>query len=151
MSDNNKIEISKMSLEDFELIKSTLITEFDDFWNSETLENELKSKNSYYIVAKKNNDIVGFAGIKVVLDEADIMNIVTKKDMRNLGIGSALFKALIDYSKNNGINKLTLEVNENNLSAIHLYEKYGFEKIAERAKYYNGTDTAVIMQLYLNV
>ena len=151
MSDNNKIEISKMSLEDFELIKSTLITEFDDFWNSETLENELKSKNSYYIVAKKNNDIVGFAGIKVVLDEADIMNNITKKDMRNLGIGSALFKALIDYSKNNGINKLTLEVNENNLSAIHLYEKYGFEKIAERAKYYNGTDTAVIMQLYLNV
>ena len=151
MSDNNKIEISKMSLEDFELIKSTLITEFDDFWNSETLENELKSKNSYYIVAKINDDIVGFAGIKVVLDEADIMNIVTKKDMRNLGIGSALFKALIDYSKNNGINKLTLEVNENNLSAIHLYEKYGFEKIAERAKYYNGTDTAVIMQLYLNV
>ena len=151
MSDNNKIEISKMSLEDFELIKSTLITEFDDFWNSETLENELKSKNSYYIVAKINDDIVGFAGIKVVLDEADIMNIVTKEDMRNLGIGSALFKALIDYSKNNGINKLTLEVNENNLSAIHLYEKYGFEKIAERAKYYNGTDTAVIMQLYLNV
>lgn len=151
MSDNNKIEISKMSLEDFELIKSTLITEFDDFWNSETLENELKSKNSYYIVAKINDDIVGFAGIKVVLDEADIMNIVTKKDMRNLGIGSALFKAIIDYSKNNGINKLTLEVNENNLSAIHLYKKYGFEKIAERAKYYNGTDTAVIMQLYLNV
>lgn len=151
MSDNNKIKISKMSLEDFELIKSTLITKFDDFWNSETLENELKSKNSYYIVAKINDDIVGFAGIKVVLDEADIMNIVTKKDMRNLGIGSALFKAIIDYSKNNGINKLTLEVNENNLSAIHLYEKYGFEKIAERAKYYNGTDTAVIMQLYLNV
>ena len=151
MSDNNKIKIFKMSLEDFELIKSTLITEFDDFWNSETLENELKSKNSYYIVAKINDDIVGFAGIKVVLDEADIMNIVTKEDMRNLGIGSALFKALIDYSKNNGINKLTLEVNENNLSAIHLYEKYGFEKIAERAKYYNGTDTAVIMQLYLNV
>ena len=151
MSDNKQIKISKMSLEDFELIKSTLITEFDDFWNSETLENELKSKNSYYIVAKINNDIVGFAGIKVVLDEADIMNIVTKKDMRNLGIGSALFKAIIDYSKNNGINKLTLEVNENNLSAIHLYKKYGFEKIAERAKYYNGTDTAVIMQLYLNV
>ena len=151
MSDNKQIKISKMSLEDFELIKSTLITKFDDFWNSETLENELKSKNSYYIVAKINDDIVGFAGIKVVLDEADIMNIVTKKDMRNLGIGSALFKALIDYSKNNGINKLTLEVNENNLSAIHLYEKYGFEKIAERAKYYNGTDTAVIMQLYLNV
>ena len=150
MIDNNKIEVSEMSLIDFEKIENSLVSEFDDFWNAETLENELKNENSYYIVAKINGDIVGFAGIKIVLDEADIMNIVTKKDFRNLGIGSVLFKAIIDYSKNNGINKLTLEVNEKNLSAIHLYEKFGFSKIAERPKYYNGIDTAVIMQKCFN-
>lgn len=146
MIDNNKINISKMSLNDFKEIKNNLVSEFDDFWNSETLENELKNENSYYIVAKIAAEIVGFAGIKIVLDEADIMNIVTKKVYRNLGIGSALFKTIIDYSTKNGIKKLTLEVNEKNLSAIHLYEKYDFKKIAERQKYYNGTDTAIIMQ-----
>ena len=151
MIDNNKIEVSEMSLNDLKKIEKSLVTEFDDFWNTGTLENELKNKNSYYIVAKINDEIVGFAGIKIVLDEADIMNIVTKKDLRNLGIGSALFEAIINYSKNNGINKLTLEVNEKNLSAIHLYEKFGFLKIAKRQKYYNGTDTALIMQLNLDV
>lgn len=149
MIKNNKIEVSKMSLYDYEIIKDVLIAEFDDFWNTETLKNELKSENSYYFIAKLNNDIVGFAGIKIVFDEADVMNIVTKKDMRNLGIGSTLLNAIIEYSKINRINKITLEVNENNISAIHLYEKYGFKKIAERANYYNGTDTAVIMQLHL--
>ena len=53
MIDNN-IEISKMSLEDFNDIKESLVSEFDNFWNPETLENELKNENSYYIVAKIN-------------------------------------------------------------------------------------------------
>lgn len=150
MIDTNKIEISKMSLDDFDEIKFKLVSEFDDFWNTETLENELKNENSYYIVAKLSNEIVGFAGIKIVLDEADVMNIVTKKLYRNFGIGSVLLKNIIDYSKNNGITKLTLEVNEKNFSAIHLYEKYDFKKIAERQKYYNGTDTAIIMQKCFN-
>ena len=149
MIEINKIEISKMTLTDFEEIQNILTSEFDDFWNSETLKNELENNNSYYIVAKTNNNIVGFAGIKTVLDEADIMNVVTKKDIRNSGIGSALFSAIIDYAKSNNVKKITLEVNENNLSAIHLYEKFGFVKIAERKKYYNGTDTAIIMQLNL--
>jgi len=146
---NAIIEISEMSLTDFEEIQNILISDFDDFWNPETLKKELQNNNSYYIVAKINNNIVGFAGIKTVLDEADIMNIVTKKDLRNSGIGSALFSAIIDYAKTNNVKKITLEVNENNLSAIHLYEKFAFIKIAERKKYYNGTDTAIIMQLNL--
>jgi len=149
MIEINKIEISKMTLTDFEEIQNILTSEFDDFWNSETLKNELENNNSYYIVAKINNNIVGFTGIKTVLDEADIMNVVTKKNIRNSGIGSALFSAIIDYAKSNNVKKITLEVNENNLSAIHLYEKFGFVKIAERKKYYNGTDTAIIMQLNL--
>lgn len=147
---NSIIEISEMSLTDFEEIQSVLISDFDDFWNSETLKNELKNNNSYYIVAKINNSIVGFAGIKTVLDEADIMNIVTKKDSRNSGIGSALFSSIINYAKSNNVKKITLEVNENNVPAIKLYKKFGFEQIAKREKYYNGTDTAIIMQLLIS-
>ena len=144
------IEISEMSLTDFEEIQSVLISDCDDFWNSETLKNELKNNNSYYIVAKINNSIVGFAGIKTVLDEADIMNIVTKKDSRNSGIGSALFSSIINYAKSNNVKKITLEVNENNVPAIKLYKKFGFEQIAKREKYYNGTDNAIIMQLLIS-
>ena len=146
MIDINKIEISKMSLKDFEKIKDSLVTDFDDFWNVNTLKEELSNQNSYYLVAKINDVIVGFAGLKSVLDEADIMNIVTKKDLRGRGIGSILFEHLINFAKANGIKKLTLEVNENNTPAIILYEKFGFKPIAKREKYYNGIDTAIIMQ-----
>ena len=145
----NNIQISKMTLDDFNKIKDVLISDFDDFWNVNTLEEELINENSYYLVAKIENQIVGFAGIKSVLDEADIMNIVTKKDKRNLGIGSALLEKLLNDAKAKEIKKITLEVNESNISAIHLYKNFGFKEISIRENYYNKTDNALIMQLSL--
>ena len=115
----NNIQISKMTLDDFNKIKDVLISDFDDFWNVNTLKEELINENSYYLVAKIENQIVGFAGIKCVLDEADIMNIVTKTDKRNLGIGSALLEKLLNDAKAKEIKKITLEVNESNISASH--------------------------------
>ena len=141
------IQISKMTLDDFYQIKDVLISDFDDFWNVNTLEQELTNENSNYLVAKIENQIVGFAGIKSVLDEADIMNIVTKKDKRNLGIGSALLEKLLNVAKEKEIKKITLEVNESNISAIHLYKNFGFKEISIRENYYNKTDNALIMQL----
>ena len=77
----NNIELTQMTVSDLNQISSDLISEFDDFWNESTLKNELENEYSYYIVAKSTTDseIVGFAGLKIILDNADIMNIVTKK------------------------------------------------------------------------
>ena len=145
----NDIEIAQMTINDFESIKDILISDFDDFWNLDIMKEELQSENSHYFVARIDNKIVGFAGIKVILDEADVMNIVTRKDSRKHGVGSSLLNAIIIYATNSGIEKLTLEVNEQNTTAIHLYEKFGFNKIALRKNYYNNIDTAIIMQLML--
>ena len=139
-------KIDKMSLEDLISIKDILTTEFDDFWNYEILKSELESTNSYFFVAKNiSGEIVGFAGIKIILDEADIMNIVIKKDFRNNGIGSLLLDYLISYSKSINLKTITLEVNEINIPDIKLYEKFGFEKLGIRKKYYNGENDAIIM------
>lgn len=73
------IEISQMTLEDFEEIKDILQTEFDEFWKPSILKSELENTNSKYIVAKENNIIVGFAGVILLPDDAEITNIVTKK------------------------------------------------------------------------
>lgn len=77
------IQISKMSLEDLEIIKDILVSDFDDFWTFNILKEELQCSNSHIIVAKnEKNEIIGFAGIKIILDEADLMNIVVKKNFR---------------------------------------------------------------------
>ena len=145
-----QIKISKMNIDDLNKISPVLLTEFDDFWNYNIFKSELENENSKYVVAKNNDEIVGFAGIWISIDEAHVTNIVTKKDLRENGIGSTLLEELINLSKNLNLVSITLEVNENNLDAIKLYEKFGFEKLGIRKKYYNNTDNALIMTKKLN-
>ena len=138
------IEVYKMSLNDLENIKEILISDFDDFWNYSTLKEELSNANSYYLVAKSDNEILGFAGIKTVLDEADIMNIVVKKSKRKLGIGSLLLKNIIDLCKKLNISTLFLEVNEKNTPAISFYKKFGFKNVGFRKNYYKENNAIVM-------
>lgn len=74
------MEITKMTIQDLDLIS---LEDFDDFWSYNVLKEELLSNTSFYIMAKSENDIIGFAGIKFLLDEAHVTNIVTRKDKRN--------------------------------------------------------------------
>lgn len=145
-----QIKISKMNIDDLNKISPVLLTDFDDFWNYNIFKSELENENSKYVVAKNNDEIVGFAGIWISIDEAHVTNIVTKKDLRKNGIGSTLLEELINLSKTLNLVSITLEVNENNLDAIKLYEKFGFKKLGIRKKYYNNTDNALIMTKKLN-
>jgi len=140
-----KINIESMTLNDIALIESNFSEDFDKFWSVDILKSDFSDINSKYIVAKMGNEIVGFAGIKIILDEANIMNIAVKIDKRKLGIGSLLMENVIKIADNLNCNTITLEVNENNIPAIFLYEKYHFERIGLRKKYYNNTDNAIIM------
>lgn len=140
----NKIQISEMFLFDLDNIKDILVSDFDDFWNYSILKDELSNANSYYLVAKLDNEILGFAGIKYVLNDADIMNIVVKKSKRKSGIGSLLLKNIIELCKKLNVSTLFLEVNEKNLPAISLYKKFGFEEVGFRKNYYKENNAIVM-------
>ena len=139
--------ISEMNLQDLENIKDCLLTDFDNFWSYNILKQELENGKSKYFVAKQENEIVGFAGILLIIDQVNIMNIVVKKDKRNFGIGSLLLEEIIRYSKIHNATSITLEVNEKNIPAIKLYKKYGFKQVGLRRKYYNNEDNAILMDI----
>ena len=140
-------DINYMNLSDLEDIKDILVSKFDDFWSYSVLIDELSSKNSIFFVAKNNQEIVSFAGIKIILDEAEIMNIVTKKEHRNQGIGKLLLERLLLEAKNKNIKRLNLEVNESNKIAIHLYEKFGFIQNGKRKNYYIDNDAILMSKI----
>ena len=143
-----QIDILPMSFSDLTSLKKNLYEDFDNFWTLSTLESELNNPNSFYFVAKVNDEIVGFAGIWKAIDTMHIMNIVSKITKRNLGIGSKMLEYLIDFSKNQNVTSLTLEVKESNEIAIHLYEKNKFKKIGTRKNYYAENENAIIMTYY---
>lgn len=141
------MEISEMTLADYEVIKDKLHEEYDEFWTESILKKELEDLNSKYIVIKKDKEILGFAGIWKSPVDCQITNIVVKKTCRKQGIGSLLLERLIEIAKNTDFEVIGLEVNENNISAIKLYEKYGFQRVGIRKKYYNNIDNAILMDL----
>ena len=137
-----------MSISDLDKIKNELETNFDDFWNYNIFKQELENPNSQYFVALLNEEIVGFAGIWTAVDDIHITNIVTRKDLRKQGIAKKLLEHLLLVSKQKNLSSLTLEVNEKNVPAIKLYEKYHFQKIGQRKNYYKQNENAIIMTYY---
>ena len=134
-----------MTFSDFEKIKDSLEIDFDEFWNANILESELKSENSKYIVAEENDKILGFAGILLTPDDTQITNIVTKKSERNKGIGRQLLDKLIEMTRELEKDSISLEVDETNDTAIFLYKRQGFKEVGRRKKYYKGINDAIIM------
>lgn len=143
------LDIKPMSLQDLESIKDILCSDFDDFWNYNILKSDFENSSTKYIVAKIKNEIVGFAGILDTVDQYEITNIVVKKDKRNKGIGNLLLNSIISFAKCSNKDKIYLEVNEKNLTAISIYEKNGFKKCGLRKKYYKNIDDAILMTLNL--
>lgn len=114
---DDKIDIVEMTFSDIEEIKMNY-EKFPNIWDFNTFEDD--SKTSKYMVAKQNYQIVGFISTQTVLDELEIMNIVTRQDKRNRGIASNLISYVI---RKNNVNKINLEVNENNKVAISIYKE----------------------------
>ena len=136
----NEVSILPMKIADLEQISNNLIRDFDDFWSFNILKSELNTPNAKVFVLKYEEEIIGFTGIEIILDQADITNIVIRKDFRGKGLSNYLIKYLICFCKNNNIKKINLEVNSNNTVAINLYEKYGFTQVGCRKNYYPSGD-----------
>ena len=141
--EGKNIIIENMKLSDLDNLD---ISNFDDFWNIDILKDELTSETSQFFCAKYENKIVGFAGIKIVLDEADIMNIAVKKDYRRQGIATLLLNHILTVCKEKSIKTINLEVNEDNFSAISLYQKLGFKECGRRKQYYDNKYDAILMK-----
>lgn len=142
------MEFRKMNLNDLNRISNNL-NNFDDFWTVGIFKEELSNPNCHYIVAVQDENILGFGGISVVLDEANINNIAVRVDKRNNKIGSKILENLIDISKALNCSFVTLEVNTQNSPAIKLYENFGFKNLGIRKNYYKGQTDAYIMELVI--
>ncbi len=83
---------------------------------------------------------IGFAMTRRVADEEELLLIAVAPKWRQFGVGSALLAEVIEDAKEAGVKRLHLEMRSNN-SAIHLYQKFGFNQVGVRRNYYKGDDS----------
>lgn len=118
--------------------------------------NFLQDKKSMMFVARHNGKIVGLASYRSMprrfSHRADI-GISILKDYWGNKIATRLIETMLDFAQNVARSKvISLEVATDNIRAIRLYEKFGFEKIGLFKKYFKVGDeflNAYIMTLYL--
>lgn len=119
-------------------------------WSDESFLHALAAKTNIYLVAEKNQRIVGYCGLWVSYETADLCNLAVAEGYRKQGIAERLLREGICRAEERAAEKVLLEVRKSNLPAIGLYEKAGFGRIGVRSRYYrNPTEDAILMQLLL--
>ena len=84
--------------------------------------------------------ILGYGGFWLLVDEAHIATIGVRPADQGGGLGELLLLSLLDSARDLDVQRATLEVRVSNLKAQALYEKYGFEKVSRRRRYYADND-----------
>ena len=136
--------IRRMTVEDVDAVHAIEAATFAIPWSRQSFYDEM-TRNAcarYLVAVLDTGEIVGFAGVWIVIDEGHITNIAVRADCRGQGIGRALTAALMQYAANLGVVYMTLEVRRSNEIAQHVYLSHGFIQVGVRKKYYedNGED-----------
>ena len=142
-----EITIQPISVDE---IESILILDrlcFGGLWSIDSYRRELTNDNSHFIgvsVAKslepELNGLIGFGCFWAILDEAHITLLGIHPQYQRQGLGKLLLIALLDKARTIEMARSTLEVRASNQGAIDLYEKYGFQTVGRRKKYYQDND-----------
>ena len=110
-------------------------------WSKQQWEKEFKKEGIKIYGISITNLLVGICVLQVVLDEAQINYFAIKNKFRNKGFGSHLMNYLIKVCEKINVNKLQLEVSQNNITAERFYSRFDFFTVGIRKKYYkDGTD-----------
>lgn len=120
-------------------------------WSKKLVENQLRDQKALNLLSIRNNKILGYVFTKIYLDYIEIERIGVIHDERRKYIGEDLMNEVERITIEKNIPKLTLEVKENNISAINLYKKLNFRKDSIRKKYYQSDNCdAILMSKDLN-
>lgn len=97
-------------------------------------------------------ELVGYAVMMLVLDEAHLLNVTVAPDWQRRGYGLLIMGHLFDAARGHGARRMFLEVRPSNAPGQGLYQRLGFEMIGRRRGYYpagEGREDAVVMALTL--
>ena len=106
-------------------------------WHKESFLEMIRNENACYLVGLIGEEVVASCGIRNILGEGEITNVVTSSSHRNKGIGKQMLENLLEEGRKLGAEEFTLEVRVSNSSAIHLYEQLGFVPEGIRKNFYD--------------
>jgi ribosomal-protein-alanine N-acetyltransferase len=142
-----KLRIEPKGVEDLAAVQAIERASFTSPWPPDAYRSELESNRlANYLVARVGEQVVGYGGMWLMVDEAHITTFAIDPRWRRQHIGERLLLAFLDLAMDRSAHEATLEVRLSNLPARRLYEKYGFRPVGLRPRYYSDdNEDALIM------
>lgn len=132
------MNVREMTMFDLDQVMVIENENFSVPWTETGFFTYLMREDALFLVAEdEDENIVGYCGVIMSIDEGDITNVSVKKELQGQGIGKALLQELIQQTVSRGVHTLFLEVRESNAGALALYEKQGFTRMGVRKNYYS--------------
>ena len=141
-----------------ECVRPMCLTDVDDVqeiekgcfsvpWSRKAFEKEItENVCARYLVLELSGQVIAYAGMWLVIDEAHVTNIAVHPAFRGKGYGEVVTRALMKLAADTGMTWMTLEVRRSNLVAQSLYHKVGFIDVGYRKRYYeDNQEDALIM------
>ncbi|WP_425803648.1 ribosomal protein S18-alanine N-acetyltransferase [Desulfitobacterium sp. Sab5] len=141
-----------MKEDDLEAIMKIEHASFPTPWSQRSFESELRD-NEYarYFCLLDQNKVIGYMGIWFILEEGHITNVAIAPEHRGRRLGEFMMRTIMRQMLSEGMERMTLEVRESNLSAQRLYERLGFVMAGRRKGYYSDNqEDALIMWVELD-
>ena len=89
---------------------------------------------------------IGYCGTMVVADTADVQTIGVLPEYEGHGFGRAMLEQMHERAREQGAERILLEVRADNPRAQRLYERNGYRAIHVRRGYYDDGTDAIIME-----
>jgi [ribosomal protein S18]-alanine N-acetyltransferase len=112
------------------------------FLHFELTENPYAMMYVYHM----NQQVVGYIGIRLLDQNAEMMNFVVDPIYQGQGIGEKLLNEVMMALKEKKVEMLSLEVRRHNQKAIRFYEKHQFQVSHIRKNYYQNEDAIVYIR-----
>ena len=154
MNDLNFLNIRENdcdSLDKFQKKYSKLLN--NNIWNKNDLLELIKKKKIYGKICYRRRLIIGFCIAFKNINFLEIYSIFVRPSFRRLGIAEKIIIDCIKFCKKNSIQKIVLEVSEQNHEAKNLYFKNKFEICGERRGYYTQDkiiSNALLLEFLVN-
>jgi ribosomal-protein-alanine N-acetyltransferase len=132
------ITVRKLLPEDMDKAAELEQVCFSRPWSKRELSASAGHPCAVYLAALDGGEVIGYAGMYVAAEAAEINNIAVFPEYRRRGAATALINGLVDACKERGVKKLSLDVRESNTAALCLYEKNGFFRVGKRRGYYTA-------------
>jgi len=144
------MEIRAMTPSDVPAVSELEQLVYPEPWSEKVFNDELAQPSRVYLLALDDGEVIGYAGLMVVFEDAHITTMSVAPAARGSGVGQRMMMKLVDAAIAAEAEHLTLEVRMSNDPAQALYRKFGFAPVGVRKDYYLNEDALIMWASGIN-